>query len=158
MNDKMRMKSLQVLVFLFAVNGVAPLVMQAQQTPGPHPAYLRALSDLRAARFFLQEEGDQPRLVRKAEKEAIREINAAIDQIKEAALEDGKDLSVHPPIDTRLSAHDRFRQANQLLWRAHLDLMRREVMISSRDHRNSAVMHIDAAHHIVDQAAKTEHW
>ena len=33
----------------------APSAVHAQQVPGPHPAYLHALSDLRAARHYLND-------------------------------------------------------------------------------------------------------
>lgn len=153
----MRVNSLRVLALAVAVAGGTPIAMQAQQVPGPHPAYLHALSDLRAARYFLAE-GWQWEPVRREDDHAIREIDAAIGEIKRAAIEDGKNLNDHPPIDTQLSPHDRFRKANELLWRAHQDLERAEDVPESRGLRDRALMHIDEAHHTVDDAWRTARW
>jgi predicted metal-dependent hydrolase len=145
------------------VTGVAGLMLtfvaggQAQQVPGPHPAYLHALSDLRAARHYLNDnwtwEG-----VRREDNAAIREIDAAIDEIKRAAIDDGKGLSDPFRIDAHISPHDRFRKANELLAAAHRDLEHAEDVPQARGLRDRAVGHIDAAHHIVDDAWRTAHW
>lgn len=153
----MRVSSLRVLALMIAVAGGTPAMMQAQEVPGPHPAYLHALSDLRAARYFLSE-GWQWEPVRREDEHAIREIDAAIGEIKHAAIDDGKNLNDHPPIDAQLSPHDRFRKANELLWRAHQDLEHAEDVPESRGLRDRAIMHIDAAHHIVDDAWHTARW
>ena len=142
---------------LLATSGPAVLQASAQQVPGPHPAYLHALDDLRAARAFL-EEGFQWGPVAHDDHAAIREIDAAIAACKQAAVEDGKSLRDHPPVDTNLSPHDRFRKANELLWAAHNDLAKAEDVPQSRGLRNTAIMHVDAAHQIVDNAERTAHW
>ena len=69
------------MVLLVGVAAAAPLATQAQQVPGPHPAYLHALSDLRAARHYLND-GWAWEPVRRDDNAAIREIDAAIDEIK----------------------------------------------------------------------------
>ena len=132
-------------------------VMQAQQVPGPHPAYLHALSDLRAARHYLND-GWAWEPVRRDDNVAIREIDGAINEIKRASIDDGKGLNDPFPIDTRLSPHDRFRKANELLWSAHNDLARAEDVPESRGLRNRAIGHVDAAHGIVDRVEKTAQW
>lgn len=150
-----KMKMMLVVAGLAVAAGSPSL--QAQQVPGPHPAYLHALSDLRAARHYL---GDNwawgP--VRHDDDMAIREIDAAINEIKRAAIDDGKGLNDPFPIDRRLSPHDRFRKANELLWSAHNDLSKAEDVPSSRGLRDRAVMHVDHAHQIVDNAERTAHW
>jgi hypothetical protein len=134
-----------------------PLITQAQQVPGPHPAYLHALSDLRAARHYLHDNWAwQP--VREDDNAAIREIDAAINEIKHAAIDDGKGDNDPFTIDTHLSPHDRFRKANELLWSAHNDLARAEDVPESRGLRDRALHHVDAAHHIVDNAQATARW
>ncbi|MGA7244096.1 MAG: hypothetical protein WBX19_12980 [Terracidiphilus sp.] len=135
----------------------APSAMHAQQVPGPHPAYLHALSDLRAARHYLND-GWAWAPVKHDDNEAIREIDAAIGEIKRAAIDDGKGLNDPFPIDTSLSPHDRFRKANELLWKAHNDLSRAEDVPESRGLRDRAVGHVDRAHQIVDNAQRTAHW
>jgi hypothetical protein len=134
-----------------------PAGLSAQQVPGPHPAYLHALSDLRAARHYLND-GWAWGPVRHDDKEAIREIDAAIGEIKHAAIDDGKGLNDPFPIDTSLSPHDRFRKANELLWSAHRDLSRAEDVPESRGLRDRAIGHVDQAHQIVDNAERTAHW
>src|SRR5580704_9289969 len=65
--------------------------------PGKHPAYLHALSDLRAARWMLEHRpGDAA--VSEHEDMAIMEIDKAIGEIKHAAIDDGKDIHDHPPM------------------------------------------------------------
>src|SRR5579859_5428022 len=64
--------------------------------PQAHPAYLHALSDLRAARAFLARPASVT--VKWDENVAIREIDAAIAELKQAAIDDGKPLEDHPPV------------------------------------------------------------
>lgn len=142
---------------LVAAAGPMAVQSSAQQVPGPHPAYLHALDDLRAARGYLAE-GWQWGPVKHDDEMAIREIDAAIAEIKRASIDDGKNLNDHPPIDAHLNGHDRFRKANELLWAAHNDLAHAEDVPQSRGLRNRALGHIDAAHHITDNADRTAHW
>jgi len=145
-------------LFLFAAAiALLPAAANAQQVPGPHPAYLHALSDLRYARALLSEGWQYPN-VRREDDHAIAEIDAAINEIKRASFDDGKDLREHPPIDSRLGWRDRFGKANELLDRAHHDLDRAEDVPQSRGLRNRALMHIDEAHNTVDHAWRTAHW
>ena len=60
-----------------------PITMQAQEVPGPHPAYLHAHSDLRAARHYLND-GWAWAPVKRDDNEAIHHIDAAINMIKQA--------------------------------------------------------------------------
>ncbi len=132
-------------------------ITQAQQVPGPHPAYLHALTDLRAARHYLNDNWAWGP-VKHDDEEAIREIDAAINEIKRAAIDDGKGLNDPFPVDTSLSPHGRFRKANELLWKAHNDLSRAEDVPESRGLRDRAIGHVDHAHQIVDNAERTAHW
>src|SRR5580658_653311 len=123
MNPRTR-KFLLFLPLLLAAIMLSPITTQAQ-VPGPHPAYLHALSDLRMARAYLND-GWAWEPVRAEDIRAIDEIDKAIREIKKAAIDDGKNLADHPPIDTRWGWHDRFARANELLDRAHHDLDRAE--------------------------------
>jgi len=131
--------------------------MSAQQVSGSHPAYLHALSDLRMARHYLND-GWAWQPVKRDDNAAIREIDGAIGEIKAAAIDDGKGLNDPFPVDTRLSPHDRFRKANELLYSAHNDLSHAEDVPQSRAMRNRALARIDRAHQIVDNAEKTAKW
>jgi hypothetical protein len=149
-------KYLRTMMLLAGMAGAAAGA-QAQPAPGPHPAYLHALRDLRAARHYLND-GWAWEPVRRDDNAAIREIDAAIGEIKRAAIDDGKGDNDPFLIDRRLSPHDRFRKANELLNAAHHDLDHAEDVPESRGLRNRAIEHIDEAHRIVDAAWRTAHW
>jgi len=142
---------------LLAGFAAAPAAVVAQQVPGPHPAYLHALGDLRAARHYLND-GWAWEAVRRDDNAAVGEIDAAIREIKRAAIDDGKGDADPYPIDRRLSPHDRFRKANELLAAAHHDLDKAEDVREARGLRDRALGHIDQAHQIVDNAWRTAHW
>ena len=142
---------------LLAGFAAAPAAVVAQQVPGPHPAYLHALGDLRAARHYLND-GWAWEAVRRDDNAAVGEIDAAIREIKRAAIDDGKGDADPYPIDRRLSPHDRFRKANELLAAAHHDLDKAEDVREARGLRERALGHIDQAHQIVDNAWRTAHW
>ena len=150
------MRKLQFVMFLTAL-AAATAVTEAQQVPGHHPAYLHALSDLRAARHYLNDNWTWPG-VRRDDHAAIREIDAAVDEIKAAAVDDGKGVNNPFPIDRSLSPRDRFRRANELLAAAHNDLDHAEDVPAARGLRSRALMHIDQAHRIVDNAWRTARW
>ena len=153
----MLMKARWMVLAAGLIAAAAPMTVQAQEVPGPHPAYLHALSDLRAARHYLND-GWAWAPVRHDDDEAIREIDAAINEIKVASIDDGKGDADPFPIDRGLSPHDRFRKANELLAGAHHDLDHAEDVPSSRGLRDRALMHIDRAHQVVDNAWRTAHW
>jgi hypothetical protein len=138
------------------VAAAAPMTVQAD-VPGPHPAYLHALSDLRAARHYLNDEWAWAP-VKHDDDMAIREIDAAINELTQAAIDDGKGLNEPFHIDRHLSPHDRFRKANELLLSAHNDIAHAEDVPQARGLRDRASMHIDKAHSIVDKAQQTAHW
>jgi len=78
--------------------------------PAHHPAYLHALSDLRSARWLIEHRpGDAAQMADEAE--AVRQIDAAINDIKQAAIDDGKNLADHPPVDARLDQRGRIHEA-----------------------------------------------
>src|SRR3954447_5848553 len=58
-----------------------------------HPAYMHALSDLRAARRHPPPPANAQ--VKWDEKMAIREIDAAMSEIRRAAIDDGKPVDDH---------------------------------------------------------------
>jgi hypothetical protein len=117
--------------------------------PGRHPAYLHALTDLRHARAHLENPAATHHMD-KEEEHAIEEIDKAIEEIRHAAIDDGKDLRDHPPVDARMDRVGRFHRALELLDKAHNDIAREEDDPSVRGLRNRAIHHIDEAHRIVD--------
>jgi hypothetical protein len=155
----MSYKTKGLLLFLPLIFAIAliPASSQAQQAPGPHPAYLHALSDLRMARAYLNDKWAWE-AVRADDNHAVDEIDKAIREIKKASIDDGKNINDHLPIDTNMGPHDRFSKASNLLVQAHRDLDHAEDVPQSRGLRDRALMHIDEAHVTVDRAWRTAHW
>lgn len=119
---------------------------------GKHPAYLHALSDLRAARAHLERhDGGE---LRHEEKEAIHAIDDAINEIKHASIDDGKDLNDHPPVDAGLDYTGRLHRAKQLLEKAHQDIAREEDNAFAQGLQQRAFGHIDRAIHEVDECIR----
>ena len=136
-----------ILVSLF----VATFVNVAfADKPGRHPHYLHALSDLRHARGFLDklamnEHRDE------MESHAIHQIDEAINVIKRASIDDGKNLNDHPPIDARLTRGERYRKALELLDAAHRDVTMEEDTPQSQGLQGRVIQHVDEAHRIVEK-------
>jgi len=119
--------------------------------PGKHPFYLHALSDLRAARWMVEHRpGDAA--VSAHEDVAIAEIDAAIREIKRAAIDDGKNIHDHPMVDVPDNHPGRLHKALELLHKVHADVAREEDDPLTRGLRDRAVGHIDAAIHATDDA------
>jgi hypothetical protein len=118
--------------------------------PGRHPAYLHALTDLRHARAHLAHPADTGHM--------DREEQHAIDEIKHAAIDDGKNLEDHPPVDANMDRRGRFHRAKELLDKAHNDIAREEDDPSVRGLRDRAIHHIDEAHRIVDHLIVQNNW
>jgi hypothetical protein len=115
--------------------------------PGSHPFYLHALSDLRDARAHLERFSSDP--VDHAEERAVREIDAAIGEIKRAAIDDGKNIGDHAPVDAHLHRTDRFHKTLELLDKAQQDVSHREEQSDTRGLQARVVMHIERARHEV---------
>jgi len=90
------MKSKNTLVLHGPLLLLALLFAGCVSQPSKHPAYLHALSDLRTARWMLEHRpGDAA--VSAHESEAVSEIDRAIEEIKRAAIDDGKNIHNQPP-------------------------------------------------------------
>jgi hypothetical protein len=133
----------------FASILVAPLLARADQ-PGRHPAFLHALTDLRHARAHLEKPAKPE--VQWDETTAIGAIDNAIDEIKKAAIDDGKNLNDHPGVDAKLRHHGRLQRALELLRKAKRDIMEKEDNSFADGLRDRAVKHIDTAINFVEQA------
>jgi hypothetical protein len=144
------------LLAAFVLTLTLPFAANAD-LPGKHPAYLHALSDLRAARWMLEHRpGDAA--VSAHEDVAVAEIDAAIGEIKHAAIDDGKNIGDHPNVDAPNNRRGRLHKAQQLLRKVHSDVAREEDDPMTRGLRDRAVGHIDAALRATDGAlADAEH-
>jgi len=85
------------------------------------------------------------------EEHAIREIDMALREIHQAAIDDGKPVGEHVPIDARLKRTDRFHKALELLDRARKDVRMEEDDPRAQGLRDRALLHIDAAHNIIER-------
>lgn len=105
-----------------------------------HPAYLHALSDLRDARGWLS--NDKRGGLNKEEQEAIQEIDRTIQDIHKAALDDGKDLNDHPPIDANLDHKGTLHHALELIGKAKDDISMNETNSFAQNLRQRALNHL----------------
>jgi hypothetical protein len=139
-------KSLALAAF-----AVAPLLLgvQPSQAQGNHPAYLHALSDLRLMRAYLDRLTPNERVDAESQ-HAIDEIDAAIHEVKEAAIDDGKDVRDHAPIDAHIQPADRFHRAREAGNAAWHDLDREEDNDFAHGLKHRAMAHIEEANHTVD--------
>jgi hypothetical protein len=135
--------SLAVLVLLLSAC--------ASQPTSRHPAYLHALSDLRTARWMLEHRpGDAA--VSAHESEAIAEIDRALAELKQAAVDDGKNINDHPAADVPGDYRGRLHKAADLLRKVRADTYREEDNPSARGLRDRALGHVDAALHATERA------
>jgi hypothetical protein len=129
--------------FVVLVIGILTLAC-CVSAPHSHPAYLHALSDLRAARWMIEHRpGDWARTV--DEVEAVHQIDGAINDIKKAAIDDNKDIGWHPAVDERPEHMGRLHEAIDFLKKAHADVDQEEDNEFAGGLRNRAIHHIDAA-------------
>jgi tetratricopeptide (TPR) repeat protein len=138
-------------LFVSALLLVTAAYSTAKPAPSPdHPAYLHALADLRDARAHLQRpDGGE---LRDQEKKAIHEIDDAINEIKKASIDDGKDLNDHPPVDVALDWRGRLHKALELVNKAHNDVAREEDNSFAQGLQQRALDHIDKAHRHIEEA------
>jgi hypothetical protein len=134
---------------LIAMTALATLAGCVTAPPPPpqsarHPAYLHALSDLRAARWLIEHRtGDWAQVA--DEHESVRHIDVAINEIKGAAIDDGKNLYDHPPVDEHPDHRGRIHAALEYMRKARADISREETNAYANGLRDRAIAHIDAA-------------
>jgi hypothetical protein len=120
-----------------------PRTVVVAQGPA-HPAYLHALSDLRSARWLIEHRPSDWAQTN-SEVEAVHQIDAAINDIKQAAIDDGKNLNDKPPTDAHFDNRGRIHEALRLLRQARSDVAREEDNGYAHGLRDRAVGHIDGA-------------
>jgi len=124
--------------------------------PAIHPAYLRAIADLRYARALLYRPDWGP--VMRDQRAAVDEIDHAIGEAKRAAIDDGKNPDDHPPIDRGLGWEGRFRKAMELLDSAERDLSQAETNGSAAGWRNASLTNVRNAKAFVAKAMRDSWW
>lgn len=128
--------------------------MVKADSPGEHPHYLHARSDLRKAEQLLRLPDE--RNVKQEEDIAARELHAAIWEIDRASVLDRKDVDDNPPIDTSLNHQGKFHEIERLLQRAKRDISLEEDNHSAIGWRHKASVHITEAERRVEIAARRD--
>ena len=120
--------------------------------PPAHPRYMSAISDLRYARALLFR--PDWRDVMRDQRAAVEEIDRAIAEAKRAAVDDGKNIDDHPPVDARMGWEGRFRKAMELLDSAERDLSMEEDNGNAAARRGAARQNIENARGFVSRAMR----
>lgn len=120
-------------------------------TPGKHPSYLHALSDLRDARAHLEKVTNNA-TIDLAQTHAIEHIDKAINDIKQAAIMDGKNVQDHMPVDAHLDSPGRLHTALELLNKAHQDVSSEEDKPDTQGLQMRVIKNIDEAVNSVKHA------
>ncbi len=84
------------------------------------------------------------------EHDAVVAIDRAIGAIKEAAIDDGKNLEDHPPVDAHEPRVGRLHKGLDALRAARADVEKEEDNASARGLRNRAIHEIDEALHFTE--------
>jgi hypothetical protein len=147
--NRLYVRCAQVLPVVMALCALAPSASFAGFF-GDHPRYLHALSDMRYARSLVLKPDDRNVVI--DEKNAARELDAAIGEIKEAAREDWKPINDHPPVDTNMDRPGRLHEAIKVLNKAQHDLSEEEDDSHARNLRNRAIQHLQVARNFIHQA------
>jgi len=134
----------------------APAAIPPPPPPSIHPRYLSAISDLRYARALLWR--PDWRDVMRDQRAAVDEIDHAIAEAKRAAIDDGKNINDHPPLDVRLGWEGRFRKATELLDSALRDLSFEEGNRGAAEWRAAARANVERARALVAKAMRDSWW
>jgi len=136
----MTIRILSVILF----SGLAFLLKPVQINAAEHPAYLHALSDLRGARWLIDHRpGNWQQNF--SEKEAVAQIDLAIDVIKKASIDDGKNLNDHPPVDEKPDRAGRLQSAADFLEKARADVNQEEDNTFANGLKDQSFRHISQA-------------
>jgi hypothetical protein len=133
-----------------------PPMMAPPPRPALHPHYLSAIADMRYARALLYR--PDWRDIMRDQRAAVDEIDHAIGEAKQAAIDDGKNPDDHPPIDRGLGWEGRFRKAMELLDSANRDLSFEEDNRNASAWRGAAMRHVQAAKDFVARAMRASWW
>jgi hypothetical protein len=111
--------------------------------PGRHPGYLHAIQDLKRARGLIARP-DAPN-VQADESRAVREIDACLSDLTQAAWIDGKINNPMIVPDAGLDFSGRLHKGLELLRKAHSDMDREEDDPAALGFRARANKHVDRA-------------
>jgi hypothetical protein len=156
---KIAMKISSILAAIAVAVLLVPTTSRQSEAQGQerHPHYLRALSDLRLARGYLDRLTPNER-IDEDQQRAINEIDKAIDEIRHASIDDGKDIRDHAPIDARIEPRDRFAKAHEALQAAMGDVRQAEDDPRTRALQGQAMDKIRRATAAVEDIQRHRHF
>ncbi len=151
--NELRLPLGAALAAVLAATLVAPALAD---TPGPHPYYVHALSDLRRA-AALENRPDETNVVAE-QRTALADIRTAIGAAAQAARDDSKDLGDRFPVDGPQDRRSRLLQARSVLRDALRDLQRPEANPAAVVLRDEAVDATRQAIGATDAALRDDRW
>jgi hypothetical protein len=138
---------MRILKSLVAVScALMAVAVFATATPAKaqdEPHYLQALSELRSARDYIQWDKGQ---FNGARRHAVDEINKAIDEIKHAAWDDGKNTMFAPP-NAQGPGWMPLHQAQKWLLEANKHIQQGVDTPANTGLRDRAFAHVEEARH-----------
>jgi hypothetical protein len=125
------------------------LLVPATQAHAQFPRYLHAISDLRSARSYLEQDR-RPEFAGHRQ-HAIDEISKSIDEMKKAARDDGKNPGHTPPPQSGGDPSAPIHTAMQLLDEAYNDVAGGADAPENLGLQARSLHHIDEARHALHQ-------
>jgi hypothetical protein len=146
------MKSFAKLVLMATFALFLLSTFAAADTPGPHPKYLHALSDLRRARAHLNEGSTGNPQADAFVGKAADEVNRAINDLIAASYNDGKDPSFNPPPDVYPAHSGRLHHVMDILDTAFQDVNLPESDPRAIDLQRRTLHHLEVARRAIADA------
>jgi hypothetical protein len=129
----------RIAIVVLAWCALLPLAAKAD-FPDAHPAYLRALGELRAAYWLVEpQSGD---LAGAHDDMALRQISGAIDDLRKASIDDGRSLDQRPADLVLSDRSERLRRACDILKRVRVDVGKREDDPFARGLQHRSLSHV----------------
>lgn len=146
------MKSIRNICFgiLLALPGI--FIVGAANACAQHSYYLKALSDLKTARWLLLQHIDGKPMTHN-EKEALRQINVVIREINQASIGDSKGTEDHPKVQEGRDDAVRIQQCIEFLKKAKDDFNHEEDGQFANGLRDRSIRNCDEVIKFVRQAA-----
>jgi len=129
-------------IIVTAIAALSPIGVLAH-FPARHPGYIHALSDLRLARNLIYR--PDARNVANDESNAVREIDACINDLTQASINDGKNINSHPPADLGIDFNGRLHKGLDALRKARHDMDKEEDDRYNIGLQGRATGHVDQA-------------
>jgi len=133
----------RLVVITFTAALLCTPVASPADTPGHHPPYLHARTDLHTAQLLLRVH-DQPEVMRQLRLVEV-ETERAIRELDRAGMIDREDMDDHPNVDLSLDRPRRLQKTMELLTKAREHISVREDNPNAAGWRDLATRHIDSA-------------